>query len=76
MAGTNSSKFQKALDVVESLPDIQQQHLMEVVLHRLVETRRAELAQSIREAKAEYRTGKVKTGSISDLLKELNSCAD
>ena len=69
------SPFQKALDVIEALPDTQQEHLLEVVQHRLIEARQQQLARSIREAKADYRVGRTKKGSCSDLMKELRSCA-
>lgn len=69
------STFQKAIDVVESLPETQQEHLVEIVQRRLIETRRSELAASVREARAEYRSGRVRRGTPADLLKELRACA-
>ncbi len=66
--------FQDALDAVEALPDVQQEHLVEIVRLRLVEVRRAQLARSIREAKADYRAGRVSKGTPADLMKELNAC--
>ena len=71
MATSVQSRFQRAVDAVESLPDIQRRHLIEVVQRRMIEARREKLAESIREAKAEYRRGKVKKGSAADLIKEL-----
>ena len=76
MATSVQSRFQHAVDAVESLPDIQRQHLIEVVQRRMSEARREKLAKSIRDAKAEYRAGKVKKGSPTTLFKELRSCAE
>ena len=70
------SVFQKALDAVESLPESQQEHLLDIVQRRLVEARRGELAASAREARTDYRTGRVRRGTPDDLLKELTACAN
>jgi len=64
--------FQKALDVVESLPEYQQEHLIDIIRHRLIEHRRELLAENIREARKEYARGEVKKGTVDDLMKELS----
>lgn len=64
--------FQKALDVVESLPEYQQENLVETVRHRLIEHRREVLAENIKEAKEEYSRGEVKRGTVDDLMRELS----
>jgi CHASE3 domain sensor protein len=64
--------FQKALEIVESLPEEQRESLMDIVKRRLIEERRDRLAQSIKEAKEEYRRGKIKKGTVDDLMKELS----
>jgi len=68
MAGVT---FQKALEIIESLPEEQRESLVEVVKHRLIEERRDRLAQSIKEAREEYKQGKVKRGNIDDLMRDL-----
>ena len=67
-----SVTFQKALDVVESLPEYQQESLVEVIRHRLTEHRRDLLAGNIRKAKEEYLRGEVKKGTVDDLMRELS----
>ena len=69
------STFQQAIDVVESLPETQQEHLVEIIQRRFIESRRSELATSVREARADYRSGRVRQGTPADLLKELRACA-
>jgi enhancing lycopene biosynthesis protein 2 len=64
--------FQKALDIVESLPDYQQEDLINIITRRLIEQRRNLLADSIKEAREEYARGEVKKGSVDDLMKELS----
>jgi hypothetical protein len=64
--------FQKALEIVESLPEEQRESLMDIVKRRLIEERRDRLAQSIKEAKEEYKRGKIRKGTVDDLMNELS----
>jgi len=64
--------FQKALDIVESLPEYQQEDLIDIIRRRLIEQRRDRLADSIREARDEYAKGEIKKGTVDDLMKELS----
>lgn len=73
MATPKQSSFQNALDAVEALPDNQKHDLIEVVRRRLTENRRVEIAKNIHQAKSEFKSGKVRRGSLADLLKELKS---
>ncbi|MEO5356993.1 MAG: hypothetical protein H7844_06815 [Nitrospirae bacterium YQR-1] len=63
--------FQDALEIVESLPESQQEDLIGIVRNRLLEHRRELLAESITEAKRDYLNGKVKKGSVDDLMKDI-----
>ena len=64
--------FQKALEIVESLPEEQRESLMDIVKRRLIEERRDRLAQSIVEAREEYKRGKIRKGTVDDLMRELS----
>jgi hypothetical protein len=64
--------FQKALEIVESLPEEQRESLMDIVRRRLIEERRDRLAQSIEEAREEYKHGRVRKGNVDDLMHELS----
>jgi len=65
--------FQRALDVVESLPLEQRQDLMDVLRRRLVDSKREALAQVIREAREDYARGAVKRGTVDDVLRDVGS---
>ena len=71
MSGRQTATFHEALDIVESLPEYQQESLIDIVRHRLIEYRRSSLASSIKEAKREYKNGKVRRGSIDEIMKEI-----
>jgi hypothetical protein len=64
--------FQKVLDIIESLPEEQRESLIEIVKHRLIEDRRDRIAQSIKEAREEYKRGQIKRGTVEDLIRELS----
>ena len=64
--------FQKALEIIESLPEEQRESLIDIAKRRLIEERRDRLAQSVREAKEEYRRGETKQGTVDNLMNELS----
>ena len=70
-AAIGSSVFQEAIEGVESLPVDDQLLLVEIIKHRLIQHRRAELTTAIAEAREAYRTGNVRRGTPEDLLKEV-----
>lgn len=63
--------FQKALDIIESFPDYQQQDLIDIVRNRLIEKGRETIAENIKEAREEYGRGEVRKGSVDDIIKEI-----
>jgi len=72
MSSEQTITFQKALDIVESLPEYQQESLIDIVQHRLIEHRRELLEKNIREAGEEYARGETKQGTVDDLMREIS----
>jgi hypothetical protein len=72
MSSQRSVTFQEALEIIESLPDYQQEDLIEIIRQRLIEHKRELLATNISEAKEEYAKGEVKKGTVDDLIRELS----
>lgn len=72
MHSQQTTLFQKAIDIVESLPEYQQEDLIDIIQHRLLDQKRELLAKNIREAREEYARGEVKRGTVVDLMKELS----
>lgn len=72
MSGQESVTFQEALEIIESLPEYQQEDLIKIIRQRLLEYKRDLLAKNIGEAREEYARGEVKKGSVDDLMKELS----
>lgn len=71
MASNNTVTFQEALEVVESLPEYQQEDLIEIIRKRRLERRRESLVENIKEAQAEYARGEFTRGSAEDLMREI-----
>lgn len=72
MSNQQMSAFQEALDLVESLPEYQQEDLVDILRHRIMEHRRNLLAENIRKAREEYSKGEVKKGTVNDIMRELS----
>ncbi|MDI3543458.1 MAG: hypothetical protein PWP57_1063 [Candidatus Atribacteria bacterium] len=66
-----SSHFQEVIEMVETLPPDDQALLIEIIRQRLIQNRRAELAAEIAEARDAYRQGETRSGTVTDLMKEL-----
>ena len=64
--------FQDALEIVESLPEPQQDELLEIMRRRRRERRRDALADRIAEARSEYDRGDVSRGTVDELMRELS----
>lgn len=68
-----TSTFQKVIEVVEALSIDEQAILVDIIHKRLQQQQRNELLQAVAESHQAYVEGNVRSGSVSDLLKELDS---
>ena len=64
--------FESVLEKVELLPDEDQAVLIGLIRQRLAARRRAEIAASVAETRAEYDAGTVRRGTVADLMAELD----
>jgi hypothetical protein len=72
MSQAAASSFQKALELVEGLPEEQQQDLVEIVRSRQRERRRDALVASIAQARQDLARGEVRRGTVDDLMADLD----
>ena len=72
MEAAKTVGFQDALEIVESLPETQQDELLDILRRRRRERRRDALADRIAEARSEYDRGEVSRGTVDDLIQELS----
>lgn len=73
MEQVKTSLFQQALDAVEKLPPEDQETLIDLIQHRLVEWRRAEIARNAAATLQAVREGRARYGSVEDLKHDLLS---
>ena len=71
MSSHQAVTFQDALDIIESLPEYQQDELLHIMQCRRLERRRELLAESIKGARAEYARGEVTQGTVDELMREI-----
>lgn len=64
-------RFDAVLESIESLSVEEQEILIDLVRRRLVERRRAEIAANIAKAQEEYQAGKLRRGTVDELIAEL-----
>lgn len=67
-----TSTFQKVIEAVEALSPEEQAILVNIIHKRLQQQRRDELLQAVAESRQAYAEGNIRSGSVSDLLKELD----
>ena len=60
------------LEYVDKLDSDDQQYLSELLHKRLIDSKRAAIAKRARQGKENERKGRCKTGSVKDLLADLN----
>ena len=72
MSSHRKVTFQDVLNMTVSLPEEQQEDLIAIIRRRLIEHKREVLAERINEARKEYRLGKVRRGTVENLIKEIS----
>jgi hypothetical protein len=73
LAPTATPRFQRAIEAVETLPLAQREALVDVLTKRNRDARRREIETEIQESLKEYEQGKARSGSLDDLLKDLDT---
>jgi hypothetical protein len=68
---TQTSYFQNALETVEKLPPDDQMMLVEIIRQRLVELRRAEIAQNAQDTLKAVQEKRARFGTLEDLKQDL-----
>jgi hypothetical protein len=71
MAREVPTPIQQVLDEIEKLVPQDQQVVIEIVRQRLIERRRAEIAQNARAAVQAFKEGRAQYGSLDDLRRDL-----
>jgi hypothetical protein len=67
------TKFGEVLEIADALSLDEQEDLLSLLTSRVREQRRAELAQTVREARHEFRAGRVRVASPAQIMKKILS---
>ena len=63
--------YGQMLGDIDKLPEDQQESLVDTVQKRLAERRRSELVKAVGEARREYRTGKLRRATPSEIMRKI-----
>ena len=71
MLETQSATFYEVLEMVEMLPEEEQETFLDIIQHRLRERGRERIAQNVMKAREEYAKGEIRQGTVEDLMREI-----
>jgi hypothetical protein len=71
LLNTEKLNFQSVIEIVESLPDEEQLHLIKIINNRLQHKEKKELLEAVKESHEAFIKGDVKSGTVEDLMAEL-----
>jgi RecG-like helicase len=63
--------FQSVIEIVESLSDNEQEHLIKIINHRLKQKEKEELLRAVQDSREAFIKGEVKSGTVADLMADL-----
>ena len=63
--------YGQVLDSIDALPEDQQESLLDIVCNRLAERRRAALVKSVGEARKEFKSGKLRPATPSEIMRKI-----
>ena len=69
----NTMSFGEVLETVDRLPLEEQEALIDILQRRVIEQRRAELAQDIKDAQKEFKAGHAHPGTPDEVMAEILS---
>ena len=71
MFETQTVNFYEVLEIVEMLPEEEQETLLDIIQRRLREHRRERIAQNVTKAREEYAKGEIRKGTVDELMEEI-----
>ena len=63
--------YGQMLEEIDALPEDQQEFLVDTARKRLAERRRAELVKAVGEARKEYRAGRLRPSTPSQIMRRI-----
>jgi hypothetical protein len=66
----------ETLDSIMQLDSLSREMLLDILQRRQIEERRKEIAHNGKQARADYKSGKIVAATASDIISTLNSLRD
>ncbi|MBL1209372.1 hypothetical protein [Geminocystis sp. GBBB08] len=63
--------FQSVIEIVESLSDNEQEHLIQIINYRLKQKEKEELLRAVKDSREAFIKREVKSGTVADLMADL-----
>ena len=71
MSKTQSITFHEVIEMIEMLPEEEQETLLDIVQHRLKERGRERIIENVKKAIEELEKGEIRQGTVKELMKEI-----
>ncbi|MCX6090004.1 MAG: hypothetical protein NTX88_06515 [Candidatus Atribacteria bacterium] len=68
--------FHDIIEMVDALPESEKEELIDILRKRCIVERRNKLKKDIQKVRKEFNETKTRTGSVTDIMKEIRSCED
>jgi hypothetical protein len=68
-----NSALNKLIEDFNHLPLEEKEYLIEIAKKQLIEAKREQIAKRAKEAEKNYKKGRIKSGTVKDLRKDLES---
>lgn len=69
----SAARFDEVLEAVDRLSPDEQADLVDVIRQRLAEQGRQRIIEDVTQGRADFEQGRVTTGSVDDLMREITS---
>jgi hypothetical protein len=69
----NNSNINKVIEGFSHLPQEDKEYVAEIIKKQVIEEKRSRLAERAREARMNSERGSAKTGTLKDLMEDLDS---
>lgn len=71
MSKTQSITFHEVIEMIEMLPEEEQETLLDIIRHRLKERGQERIIENVKKARGELERGEVRQGTTKELMKEV-----
>lgn len=71
MSKTQSTSFHEVIEIIEMIPEEEQETLLDIIQHRLKERGRERIIENVKKAREELEKGEVRQGTVKELMKEI-----